>query len=164
MADDDCRSCLNAVGELRRDVGEMKGLLTSLNDSIMKIFYALIALAGASIGTKFIGTPWYVEIAMWATMSSGLFVGLITLAKRKCLSFWEKWIRWSFVCYCFWVSGLRIYHYQVDTPLTRTEGIVSQMILTSLAVGFITLAWRRTQMRKDEIKPDRERRRNESSE
>lgn len=137
---DDCKRCLGQMGEI-------KGQLGLLNSSLMKIFWGLLALAGASIGTKFIGTPWHVEIAMWSTMTGGIFVLLITIAKRNCLTFWEKWIRFSFVLYCIWVSTLRIYHYQVDTPLTKSEGVVTQLLTTSLAIGFIVLAWKRDSQR-----------------
>jgi hypothetical protein len=136
MSDEDCKQCLGGIGRI-------EGHLESLNNSMMKIFYALIALASASIGTKFIGTPWHVEIAMWATMTGGVFVGLITFAKRKCLSFWEIWIRVSFVIYCVWCSSLRIYHYEAETPLTQAEGVITQMLVASLSIGFITLAWKR---------------------
>jgi len=139
---DDCKHCLTGIGEL-------KGQLMILNGSIMKIFYALIALAGASVGTKFIGTPWYIDIAMHATMFSAIFVGLITVAKRKCLSRWEKFIRVTFVTYCAYITTLRIFHYQTGTALTQNEGAIANLLITTLAIGFIGLAWRRDSQRRD---------------
>jgi hypothetical protein len=79
--DEDCKACLSGIGRI-------EGHLESLNSSIMKIFYALIGLATASIGTKFIGTPWYIEIGMYTAIFSAVFVLLITVSKWKCLNVW----------------------------------------------------------------------------
>ena len=137
---DDCRQCL--IG-----IAQMDQKLTTLNNSIMRIVYALLAVVGANIGTKFIGTPWYIEIAMYSTMFGGIFVFLITVAKYRCLSFWERWIRFTFVGYTIYVTILRIYHYQTNTALTQIEGMVANAFLCTLAVGFILLAWQRDSKR-----------------
>ena len=137
----DCRACLVAIGKVETR-------LQILNNNIMKIVYALLGVIGANVGTKFIGTPWYVELSMYSLMFGAVFVLGITVMKRHCLNFWEKWIRYSFVLLAFWVTILRIYHYQTDTPFTKTEGVVTQMITLSMAFGFILLAWKRDAARK----------------
>jgi len=142
MSDEDCKQCLSGIGRI-------EGSLTSLNSSIMKIVYAMLALIGANIGTKYIGTPIHVEIAMYSAVFSGIFVLLITIAKWHCLTFWEKWIRFSFILYVFYAFGLRVHHYQTGSPFTQTEGIVTNILMVSLAWGFIILAWNRdAKMRK----------------
>ena len=138
---DDCKQCLNGIGRI-------EGQLSTLNSSIMKIFYALIALAGASVGTKFIGTPWYIELGMYSALFGGIFVFIITIWKWKCLCFAEKWIRLSFVVYVVYTFSLRVYHYNTDTPFTKVEGMFTNIIMTSLAVAFIVLAWRRDSLRR----------------
>jgi len=143
---DDCKQCLSGIGELR-------GQLLILNSSMMKIFYALIALAGASVGTKYIGTPWYIEIAMYSAIFSAIFVLLITLWKWSCLNVWEKWIRLTFVLSVTYAFCLRVYHYNTGTPFTPFEGMFKNLIDTSLAVGFVLVAWKR-----DAVKSKRKRR------
>lgn len=134
--EEDCKACLGGIGRI-------EGHLVLQNNSIMKIFYALVALAGASLGTKFIGTPWWIEIAMYTAVFSALFVLLITVSKWKCLSFWERWIRISFVAAVVYSFGLRVYHYQTATYFTALEGMFKNGLDTLLACGFIILAWRR---------------------
>ena len=152
MSDEDCKQCLSDIGDVKQIVGNLQGtvdtLVSALNDSTKKTVMAMIGLIAASIGSKYIGTPWYIEIAMWFTMSGSLFVFLVTLWKRKCLGFWEKSIRFTFCGYGAYVSILRIYHYQVNTPLTQTEGMFANMLLTCLAVGFIVQSWRSTGRRR----------------
>ena len=113
-----CKDCL--VG-----IGKIETRLEILNSNIMKIVYSLLAVVGANIGTKFIGTPWYIELTIYSLMFGGIFVLLITIAKRHCLTFWESWIRYSFVTLTIWVSALRIYHYQTNTNFIRDHFIVT---------------------------------------
>jgi hypothetical protein len=136
MSDEDCKQCLSGIGRL-------EGHLEALNGSIMKIFYALIGLATASIGTKFIGTPWYIEIGMYTAIFSAVFVLLITMSKWQCLNIWERWIRISFVLAVGYSFGLRVFHYNAGTPFTQFEGIFKNGLDTMLAFGFVMLAWRR---------------------
>ena len=133
---DDCKLCLSGIGEL-------KGQFLLLNGSMMKIFYALIALAAASVGTKYIGTPWYIELSMYSAIFSAVFVLLISIWKWRCLNVWEKWIRVSFVLGVAYAFCLRVYHYNTDTDFTKIEGMVKTLLETVMAVGFILLAWRR---------------------
>jgi len=142
---DDCKLCLSGIGEIR-------GQLNVLNGSIMKIFYALIALATASVGTKYIGTPWYVEIAMYTAISSAVFVLLVSMWKWKCLNTWEKWIRLSFVVGVAYAFCLRVYHYNAGTSFTQFEGIFRNLIDTSLAVGFVLLAWKRDSQKEKRLR------------
>ena len=132
----DCRRCLVGIGEIKTQVN-------MLNGSMMKIFYALIAFATASVGTKYIGTPWYIEIAMYTAISSAVFVLLISIWKWRCLNVWEKWIRISFVLSVGYAFCLRVYHYNTGTPFTQFEGMFRNLLDVCLAVGFVLLAWRR---------------------
>jgi len=136
----DCRQCLVAIAKVETG-------MTNINGNMMKIFYALIGIIGANIGTKYIGTPWYVYTALYASMFAAIFVFCITVAKWRCLNVYSKWIRISFVISVVYSSFLRIYHYQVATPLTQIEGVVSNMINLSLAVAFISMAWKRDSKR-----------------
>lgn len=146
-----CKDCLVGIGEIQTKLTMLEKAYSDgwkiSNANLMKILYALLGMMGAQIGTKFIGTPLHVEIAMYTLMTSSIFVLAITIAKWRCLIFWEKWIRLNFVLLCFWVTGLRIYHYQTHTDFTQTEGVITQLITTSLAIGFIVLAWQRDALR-----------------
>jgi hypothetical protein len=134
-----CRACLVAIAKVETRI-------QILNNNIMKIVYALLGVIGANVGTKFIGTPWHVEVAMYSLMFGAVFVFLITFTKRKCLTFWEKWTRYNFVILCVWVTSLRIYHYQTETAFTKNEGVVTQLITLGMAFGFIMIAWSRDSM------------------
>ncbi len=146
--ENDCHACIAAVARVETGMAKIDTRLEIFNGSIMKIVYALLGVIGANIGTKFIGTPWEVELTMYAYMFGAIFVLLLTIAKFRCLSFWEVEVRLAFVSVACWVSYLRIYHYQTDTPFTMREGIITQLLSLSMAVGFIMIAWRRDALRK----------------
>jgi len=109
----------------------------------MKIVYALIAFATASVGVKYIGTPLIVYVAIYINLTAAFFVLLISIAKWRCLNAFEIWIRLSFCLSVFYTSFLRIYHYQTGTALTQTEGVFANLLNFSLGLGFIFLAWTR---------------------
>jgi len=151
----DCKACLSGIGRIEGHLAQQNRHIEQQNNSQTKIFYALIALAGASLGTKVIGTPWWIEIAMYTAIFSALFVLMITIAKWRCLSFWERWIRISFVLAVTYSFGLRVYHYQAATPFTAFEGMFKSGLDSLLALGFIVLAWRRDiRRRKDKRRHD----------
>ncbi len=141
MDEDACKQCLMGIGRI-------ESTLKMLNNNMMKIFFALLGVITAQIGSKYIGTPLHVEITMYSLMFGAVFVMGVTIWKWQCLNLWEKWIRISFVALCLWVTGLRIYHYQTDTAFTKNEGVITQLITISMALGFIVLAWRRDAMRR----------------
>jgi len=143
----DCQACLDALQRIEVQHSKFNEQLRMLNGNFMKIVYAMFALIGANVGTKYIGTPILVYCGVYAAILSAIFVLLITVAKWRCLNFWERWIRLSFVSYVVWVSGLRIYSYQAGMSLTQNQGIFANMSLIILALGFIMLAWRRDSMR-----------------
>jgi len=139
----DCKTCIAEISKVAVGIGKIETGIQVLNQNFMKIFFSLIGVITAVFGSNFIGTPWHIELIMWAYMFGATFVFLIVIAKWRCLNFWEKWIRISFITLAFWATGLRIYHYQTSTPFTQTEGMITQLISLSMAIGFIILAWKR---------------------
>jgi len=137
----DCRQCLIGLGKIETG-------MKAINGNMMKIFYSLLGIIGANIGTKYIGTPIDVYVALYTALFSAIFVLCITIAKWRCLIFWEKWIRLSFVSYVVWVSGLRIYSYQADLILTQSQGRFANIFLIIMSFGFVMLAWKRDSLRK----------------
>jgi len=146
--ENDCHACLAAVAKVQEGIAKVDTRLQILNSNIMKIVYALLGVIGANIGTKFIGTPWEVELTMYAYMFGAIFVLFLTIAKFRCLSFWEIEVRLAFVLLAFWVTGIRIHHYQTGAEFTMLEGQITQIISLSMAVGFIMVAWRRDALRR----------------
>ncbi len=130
-----CKDCLAVIGKL-----DVK--IDLLNTNMMKIFFAMLGIIGANIGTKYIGTPLYIYMAIYSALFSGIFVILVTIYKRKYLSFLQVYIQTVFSLIVFYVSGLRIYHYQAGTSLTQLEGFISNILMILLAWGFIIKAWR----------------------
>jgi len=144
----DCRACLTAVAEVDKGLVRVETELKMLNQNTMKIVYALIAFAAASVGVKYIGTPIIVYVAVYVNLIAAFFVLLISVAKWRCLNTFEIWIRLSFCLSVFYASFLRIYHYQSGTALTQTEGVFANVLNLSLGLGFIFLAWSRDAAKK----------------
>lgn len=69
-------------------LGEISGKLDGLIQAQSKTIYALIALAGATIGLKLVGTPAIVVISRFINMFVFLFTFLIGLSLRKKMRGW----------------------------------------------------------------------------
>jgi hypothetical protein len=146
------QDCADCFGVMNRLEGKVEALNDTVRNGLMKIVYALLGLIGANTTMKYIGTPWYIEMAIYTATFSAIFVGLVTFMKRKCLSLWEKQIRIAFIANVFYVSALRIYHYQTGTQLTQLEGVAQNVLLTWLAVSFIMNAWKRDANRREKMR------------
>ena len=69
-------------------LGEINGKLDGLVDQLAKVIYALIALAGATVGLKLMGTPPMQVIMYYIKAFILLFTVLMTFAKRRVLKGW----------------------------------------------------------------------------
>ena len=141
----DCKECYALLTEIKTSVVEIS---KNVSGMMQKMLYAILAFGGANIASKYFGTPIHVELAMYTTSAMVILVFLITWWKRRCLSAFEILVRLSYVAYGIWVTGLRIYHYNTETQFTQGEGVISQMLLFLMGVGFGLIAWNRDAMRK----------------
>ena len=69
-------------------LGEMNGKLDGLITSQSKTIYALIALAGATIGLKLVGSPPLQVILFYTKIFLFLFTIIIALMKRRIFGGW----------------------------------------------------------------------------
>lgn len=105
---------------LGRIDGKLDGLVNGQNglvDAQSKTIYALIALAGATIGLKLMGTPPLAVIARYINTFAFLFAMILAAGRRKYLI--DGW-RWIFLFGLFGFLG-NVYNivYQ-DTAWVRT--------------------------------------------
>ena len=127
--------------ECKMLLAEIKTTLDIMNGNYMKLFIAMLGIIAATIGVKFIGTPWYVHAAIYSALFSTVFVAFSTLIYWRRLKFWRRWIRVIFVFIVLYVSLLRIYHYNLGTPLTQTEGFIMNILYILLCIGFVFRTW-----------------------
>lgn len=69
-------------------LGEIKGIVEGIRDGQTKISLALIALAGATIGLKLMGTPPLIVISRFTNMFVFLFACLVAFSLRKRMNGW----------------------------------------------------------------------------
>ncbi len=69
-------------------LGEINGKLDGLVDQLAKVIYALIALAGATVGLKLMGSPPLQVIMFYIKVFVFLFTVVTAFAKRRILKGW----------------------------------------------------------------------------
>uniref|UniRef100_A0A6M3KNC6 Uncharacterized protein n=1 Tax=viral metagenome TaxID=1070528 RepID=A0A6M3KNC6_9ZZZZ len=65
-----------------KETTEIKTGMALLNRHMMKMFYALIGLAGVGFGMKFVGTPFITDLMAYITLFASIFLALMT---------WHSW-------------------------------------------------------------------------
>lgn len=69
-------------------LGKMSGKMDGMINAQNKTIYALIALAGATVGLKLMGTPPLQVIMYYAKAFIFLFTAIVSFSKRKELRHW----------------------------------------------------------------------------
>lgn len=112
-------------------LGEIKGTLDSIVEMQSKVIYALIALAGATMGLKLWGSPPLQTIMFYTKVFIFVFTALLALGKRSVAKRWY-WI------FAFALSaGLA----QVIDLLTSQEQNVSTTLFLLANISLLMFVW-----------------------
>jgi hypothetical protein len=107
-----------------------------------KIIYALIGIIGATLGMKLIGTPWYIDLAIYFTEFSTLFLILTTWKFWKELNLAMRIVR-VFAILLFATSSIT--QTFIYSPIDQNPPVwfpfVINILQTMLALAFIWSAW-----------------------
>lgn len=76
------------ISDLYYKLGEMDGKMDSLVEAQHKTIYALIALSGATVGLKLMGSPPLLIISSFINAFVFLFAAIIAIARRRILTGW----------------------------------------------------------------------------
>lgn len=112
-------------------LGEIKGMLDGLVDMQTKVMLALIALAGATLGLKLVGSP-PIQVAMfYLKVFIFIFTGLLAVAKRHVLGGW----------YLLLAFGLCAGAAQTIKLFTPGETIVSTLLFLAANWALLGFVW-----------------------
>lgn len=117
--------------------------LSDLSNRLYKIIYAVLGLLGASIGLKFVGTPWYVDMFVFASLTAAIFVMAFTITNWKCMTKLQRFFRVSFGMFTIFSSAVHICIYQPGVEASPTWFAPTiDVFLTLLCILFIITTWR----------------------
>lgn len=110
-------------------LGEIKGTLEAMKGEQTKVMLALIALAGATLGLKVVGSPPLQVIIFYVKVWLFAFAVLIGLANRKHLRFW-----WVMSGYGVIAGGAQIIRLLSTKGTSLSSGLflVSNVVLVGL--------------------------------
>jgi len=122
--------------ELRAYNREFVGLVT-------KTVVGLVAVAGATVGVRFIGSPVHVVLGGYITIACGTFILLSLLLVGRRLPWYQRLLRTLFGLFMLFVGIARSYFFEQGAepaPWWYGPGIDSFLIM--LAVLLIIGVWR----------------------
>lgn len=118
--------------ELYYMLGEIKGLLSGIVEMQTKTIYALIALAGATVGLRLFGSPPIQIIMFYVKTFIFLFTALLALGKRSSLKSW----------YYMFGFGLSAGLAQILKLVTPTETTLSTILFLISNISLLLFVWK----------------------
>lgn len=118
-------------------------LLDDLSNRLYKIIYAILGLLGASIGLKFIGTPWYVDLLVFLSITASIFVGAYTLMNWSLMTKLQRAHRLTYFSIPAALAGLNIFLYRpsvIEPHIWFIPGI--DIFLSIIVTSFIIMTWK----------------------
>jgi hypothetical protein len=117
--------------ELYYLLGEINGKLDGLIDQQTKTIYALVALAGATVGLKLMGTPPTQVVMFYVKVFVFLFTILTAWSKRRTLKGWVYLFAFGFL------AGVA----QVLNIVVRGETTVATAMFMFSNVSLLAFLW-----------------------
>ncbi len=116
--------------------------LLMMRNDYNKIIYALIAVIAASLGLKFINTPWYVDVAVFLCELTGVFVFFHLISVWKYLNLANRVMRIVLIVVMLFSSIVQtcVYH-PVEEPAPSWFLLVVNVLLILLAVSSLWAVW-----------------------
>ncbi len=136
-----CRECQKILVELQTSISHIVDRMEANEKLLGKIVFALLGIIGATIGVKFIGTPWYVEVAIYSALISAIFMTGVTVWRFRYLSKGRIIIRLSYAMLVVHATGVRIYYYAKELPIPMEAGVAQNMLFVCLAIALAIDAW-----------------------
>jgi len=130
-------TCVDCI----RILEKLDTTLTLLRGDVMKIVYALLGLVAANFGLKYLGTPWYLYLAVGSSIVASVFLLCATIFSWKSINKVWKMIGITIAIRLAGVSIIRIVCYSQDIPIYRWAGVPVQVMDAFICVLLIIMFW-----------------------
>lgn len=104
---------LDGSEQIKEDVSFTKDCLDTVKkdfrDLLVKVVYAIVAIALASFGLKFIGTPFIVDLSTYLALIAGVFLTGFVATYWKQFTLIQKLIRASFALFMVFSAAVKIW-------------------------------------------------------
>lgn len=127
---DICRQCQHLLVKIDTTLNLMRRDYT-------KIIYVMLGMIASGIGLKFVGTPWYLYIFVYAALLSAVFLIGVTIHYWKHISFYERMIRIFFSVMLLYGTSLRVYFYKMGERLPQDLGILANLLYIIICILFM---------------------------
>jgi hypothetical protein len=116
--------------------------LEGIKDNTFKQFAGLIGVIMALIGSKLIGTPWYIDLAVILCLVSGTFLTMTLIHWWKDYSWSQRAVRIAFSILCTVSSVAKIWIYQAgEEPAPVWFSPTTNILMTLVAISMIWASW-----------------------
>ncbi len=139
----------STLASIDKNQAMMNSTLSIMRTDYTKIIFALIAVVAASLGLKFINTPWYVDVAVYLCELSGTFVLFQLISVWKRINLANKVLRIVLVAIMIFSSVVQtcVYH-PVEEPAPSWFLLVINLMLIVLAICSLWAVWKKPEPKK----------------
>ena len=146
---DDVKKWTQEQGNLRGDVCNVKEsqIVTNtklewVNNNYQKIIYSMLGLIAASLGLKFMGSPWWMILFTYAALFSGVFVLSSVVFEWKNLCLLNRLIRIVFSVFILFSCICRVYVFEAINGTPEWYTPVVDLFFIVLSVLLTLLVWK----------------------
>jgi hypothetical protein len=131
------------LNSIDKSLAVMCNTLDIMRKDYNKIIYALIAILAASLGLKFVNTPWYIDAGVYLCEAGGVFVLLLLLSSWKELNLANRSMRIVLVAIMLFSSIVQTIVYSPGSePSPKWFSPIISGLLILLAITSSWAVWR----------------------
>ena len=132
----------NTLNSIDKNQSVQTATLSMMRNDYNKIIYALIGVIAASLGLKFINTPWYVDVAVFICELTGVFVFFHLISVWKTLNLANRILRILLVVIMLFSSVVQtIVYHPVEEPAPTWFIFAVNILLILLAGSSLWAVW-----------------------
>jgi len=118
-----------------------------------KIIYALMGMVAATIGIKFIGTPWYIDLSTFFTLGAGVFLLGVLIGQWKSFSINQRITRIIISLFMLFVAITQIFVYRIGDEIPpEWFPPMTHLFFVAIAVCITISTWKMRLSPKDKNK------------
>lgn len=122
---------------------EIHAEMRIMQQHFMKLFYGMLGMIAATMGVKFLGTPWYVHIGGYVVWFTGVFLLSITIGYWQKIRTRQKILSLELSAMMLFSMFVRTFMYEVGKePPPVYLGIGINFFYVLIAVTLVIISYR----------------------
>jgi len=104
--------CHDLLSSINDNIVTLKANSAMVEKSLLKIVYGMLGLIAASVGSKYIGTPFHTHLAIYATWFVGVFLLAALIGNWKKMEWTVRFVMGSFAGHLLFSAVCRTFVFE----------------------------------------------------